>query len=73
VRIEADRDICIGAGMCALTAPEVFDQDADDGRVRLLDDRPTAEHVDAVRQAVTLCPSGALALRHDDPTGLTEG
>ncbi|MEU3275492.1 ferredoxin [Saccharomonospora sp. NPDC006951] len=61
--IEADRDVCIGAGMCALTAPAVFDQDDEDGRVLVLDDRPGASEADAVREAVELCPSGALTLR----------
>ena len=54
--IVADRDVCIGAGMCVLTAPDVFDQD-DEGLVVLL----TAEPADpAALAAVPLCPSGAL-------------
>lgn len=63
MKIEADRERCIGAGMCALTAPEVFDQDAEDGRVVLRTDRPRDGVVEAVREAVELCPSGALSLR----------
>jgi ferredoxin len=66
VRIEADRDVCIGAGMCALTAPDVFDQNTDDGRVVLLMERPADETAAAAREAVYLCPSGALTLREDD-------
>ncbi|MEV5834076.1 ferredoxin [Nocardia sp. NPDC052112] len=62
MRITVDRERCIGAGMCALIAAEVFDQDEDDGRVRLLDPRPPRGH-DAVREAVEACPSGALGLR----------
>lgn len=62
MRIIADRDLCIGAGMCALTAPEVFDQDADEGRVLLLSERPDAENAQAARQAVALCPAGALSI-----------
>ncbi|MEU7634082.1 ferredoxin [Nocardia sp. NPDC049220] len=61
VRIFADRERCIGSGMCALTAPEVFDQDEDDGRVRVLDARPRRGH-SAVRDALDACPSGALAI-----------
>ncbi|MBF6229443.1 ferredoxin [Nocardia abscessus] len=61
VRISADRERCIGAGMCALLAPEVFDQDEDDGRVRLLDARPQRGH-SAVREALEACPSGALEI-----------
>ncbi|EME53077.1 ferredoxin [Amycolatopsis decaplanina] len=39
MRLEVDRERCVGAGMCVLTAPEVFGQDEEDGRVRLLDRR----------------------------------
>lgn len=58
--IEADRDICVGAGNCVLTAPEIFDQD-DDGIVVLLNAEPTAEQENAVTTALTRCPSGALS------------
>jgi ferredoxin len=65
MRIEADLELCIGAGNCAMTAPDVFDQDPKDGRVVVLGDLTTA-NADAVRQAVWRCPSGALSL-HEDP------
>ncbi|WP_330228453.1 ferredoxin [Nocardia sp. NBC_00508] len=61
MRISADRERCIGAGMCALIASEVFDQDENDGRVRLLDHAPQRSDA-AVREAVEACPSGALAV-----------
>ncbi|MEU3399894.1 ferredoxin [Streptomyces filamentosus] len=66
-RLTADRDRCIGAGMCAMTAPEVFDQD-DDGLVLLLHPDPPADHRTAARLAVGLCPSAALTL-HDPAAG----
>jgi ferredoxin len=62
LKIEADRERCIGAGMCALTAPSVFDQDKDDGRVLLRTDCPDEEVLKAVLAAVELCPSGALSI-----------
>ncbi|MBB6344062.1 ferredoxin [Nonomuraea muscovyensis] len=62
MKIEADTTVCIGAGMCALTVPKVFDQSEEDGTVVLLDPSPPAELEDAVRRAVTLCPSGALSV-----------
>jgi ferredoxin len=46
---------CIGAGMCALTAPEIFAQD-DEGFVVLFDTDPAIK-------AAGFCPSGALSLR----------
>jgi ferredoxin len=59
MKIEADRDVCIGAGMCVLTLPEVFDQD-DDGVVVVLTPEVPAEHAEAAARAVLSCPSGAL-------------
>jgi ferredoxin len=60
--VRIDRDICIGAGLCVLAAPEVFDQ-ADDGLVVMIVDDPGEDADDAVREAVRRCPSGALSLR----------
>ncbi|MFI7442149.1 ferredoxin [Nonomuraea indica] len=62
MKIEADTTVCIGAGMCALTVPKVFDQSEEDGTVVLLDPSPPAELEGAVRRAVNLCPSGALSV-----------
>ncbi|MER5318475.1 ferredoxin [Streptosporangium roseum] len=62
MEIKADTDRCIGAGMCALTAPEVFDQSEEEGTVVLLDTDPPASREAAVRRAVQLCPSGALSV-----------
>jgi ferredoxin len=62
MRIKADTERCIGAGMCALTAPAVFDQSEDDGTVLLLQAEPPADQEGAVRRAVQVCPSGALSL-----------
>jgi ferredoxin len=61
-KIMADREKCVGAGMCVMTAPHVFDQD-DDGIV--LVEVPEPEDAgDAAKaaEAVQLCPSGALSL-----------
>ena len=59
MKIEADRDACIGAGMCVMTAEEVFDQ-GDDGIVVVLEVEVPAEHAAAAARAVASCPSGAL-------------
>ena len=62
VKIEADRDLCIGAGNCVLSAEAVFDQD-DDGVVVLLTEEVPDGEEERVREAVKLCPSGALRLQ----------
>ncbi|MFE0186962.1 ferredoxin [Streptomyces sp. NPDC059008] len=58
--VSIDRDRCVGAGMCVLTAPEVFDQDDEDGRVLLRTTAPSAAHTTAARQAVGFCPAAAI-------------
>jgi ferredoxin len=62
MKVAADRDVCIGAGMCVMTAESVFDQD-DDGLVVVLTEDPEGADVAAARSAVSLCPSGALSVR----------
>ncbi|MGP4914361.1 ferredoxin [Brachybacterium tyrofermentans] len=63
MQIDVDRAVCVGAGQCALTAPDVFDQD-DDGLVVLLDpnaaEDPESEGGTVVRDAEALCPSRAI-------------
>jgi ferredoxin len=61
MRINADRNVCIGSGNCVLTAPEVFDQ-GDDGLVDVLETHPAQGDEQRVRAAVTRCPSGAINL-----------
>lgn len=61
MRIEADRETCIGAGLCVLTADAVFDQD-DGGVVLVLAEQVPDGEEQRVLDAVNLCPSGALQL-----------
>ncbi|MFC4945932.1 ferredoxin [Pseudonocardia sp. GCM10023141] len=61
VRVAADRDRCVGSGMCLMAVPDVFDQD-DDGIVTLLTEAPADEQAGAVRKAVANCPSRALSV-----------
>ncbi|MEU4543470.1 ferredoxin [Nonomuraea dietziae] len=61
MRVTADTGVCVGAGMCALTVPAVFDQSEEEGLVVVLGSEVPAGLEQAVRRALTLCPSGALA------------
>lgn len=60
VRVEADPDLCIAAGMCVFTAPAVFDQNERDGRVVIRSEPIEPSEEELARTAVELCPSGAL-------------
>jgi ferredoxin len=61
MRVTADRRICVGAGMCVLAAPEIFDQD-DDGIVKVLRTAPEEGEEAAAGEAAHLCPSGAVQI-----------
>nr|WP_171904240.1 ferredoxin [Streptomyces abyssalis] len=69
LRIGVHRGRCAGAGMCALTAPEVFDQDDEEGLVVLLQSAPGPGRRAAARMAAGLCPAGAIILNSPDSTG----
>ncbi|MET7425119.1 ferredoxin [Dactylosporangium sp. NPDC005555] len=60
MRVEVDTDKCIGSGVCALVAGDVFDQRDDDGVVILLAERPAEEHHDSVYEAATRCPAAVI-------------
>ena len=64
MRIVANRERCIGAAQCVLSAPEVFEHD-DDGIVVVLDPQPHPDLHEDVRTGRALCPSGALTLLED--------
>ncbi|MFJ5033035.1 ferredoxin [Streptomyces sp. NPDC088560] len=66
MRIQVDRERCVGAGMCALTAPDVFTQD-DDGFSEILPGRKAAaaDHP-MVGEAVRACPVSAVSLHGTD-------
>ncbi|MFF9765724.1 ferredoxin [Streptomyces sp. NPDC014636] len=62
MHIDIDKDVCIGAGQCALAAPGVFTQD-DDGYSMLL---PGSEHGGddpMTREAARACPVSAITVR----------
>ncbi|MEV0125703.1 ferredoxin [Streptomyces sp. NPDC050703] len=57
--IHVDRDRCVGAGMCALTAPGVFTQD-DDGFSEVIPGREDGAGDPMVKEAVRACPVRAI-------------
>jgi ferredoxin len=62
MRIHVDRNRCVGAGQCALTAPALFDQGDDDGLVEVLDAEPDDTQAAAAAMAARVCPSGTITL-----------
>ena len=60
-RIAVDRDRCVGSGTCEALAPAVFEVD-DEGVLAVLRTEPGEDELPDVRDAVTACPTRALAL-----------
>lgn len=61
VKITVDRDACIGAGMCALTAPHLFDQD-DNGTSVVTEPSPQPPRYGEAERAWLSCPAAAVLL-----------
>ncbi len=59
IRIEIDRDQCIGSGNCLFWAPHTFDLD-DDARSVVID--PNGDTEDRIRVAADGCPARAIRL-----------
>ncbi|WP_407562331.1 ferredoxin [Streptomyces sp. 184] len=56
MRISVDTDRCVATGMCAFTAPEVFDQSDENGVVVVRRQDPPEDQHEAVREAAMSCP-----------------
>ncbi|MFI7130644.1 ferredoxin [Nonomuraea sp. NPDC050153] len=65
MKVIVDEVKCCGAGQCVLIAPEVFDQNEDDGIVILLEAEPAADRHAAVREAAAVCPAAAIQVVED--------
>jgi len=57
--IRVDRTLCMGSGQCCWYAPNTFDQD--DETVAIVID-PAGDTEEAIRSAVSGCPTGALSI-----------
>lgn len=62
MKVIIDQDLCVSAGQCVLSAPDVFDQRDEDGAVVLLAENPSDELAGDVREAAALCPARAIRL-----------
>lgn len=62
MQIVVDRDECEANALCQGIAPEVFQVD-DNDMLNVLIERPPADLIDRVQQAVDMCPKRALFLK----------
>ncbi|WP_432542028.1 ferredoxin [Kineococcus sp. SYSU DK002] len=57
MRVHVETQYCVAAGVCVLAAPDVFDQDDDEGLVVVLDEAPAEGQRAAVEEAAARCPA----------------
>lgn len=63
-RIVVDRGLCQGHGVCMGEAPEVFDVTRE-GKLTVLEERPSPSLREQVEAAVKYCPTGALSVAEE--------
>ena len=63
IKIVVDRGLCIGAGDCVDTAPNVFELDAED-KAHVID--PDGDPADLVVEAAANCPITAIFVEGED-------
>jgi ferredoxin len=61
MRVEVDRALCQGHGVCESEAPDVFEV-SKKGELTILDTRPPEALRKQVEQAVKFCPTRALKI-----------
>jgi ferredoxin len=64
MRIVIDWDLCQGHAVCMGEAPEVFDV-GDDGKLKILQERPAESLRGKIELAARYCPTGAISLQED--------
>ncbi|MFH9964510.1 ferredoxin [Streptomyces mirabilis] len=60
MKVVVDEEKCVAAGQCVAAAMDVFDQRDEDGIVVLLNENPSPEVADDVRNAAAVCPALAI-------------
>jgi len=59
MKVNVNKDQCIGCGACAALAPNVFEID-DDGLSKVIAEEITEEDEESARDAVDSCPTSAI-------------
>ena len=63
LKVEVDRDLCIGVGNCVAFAPTVFQLD-DKNKATVLD--PSSVDDDTLFEAAESCPENAIIIEDDE-------
>lgn len=62
VRATADKSLCVGAGLCVIARPDIFEQSDEDGLVRVIKDVLPADDMTELEAIAGRCPARAISL-----------
>lgn len=62
MKITVDMKLCEAYGECVFAAPDVFELDDDDEKVKVLADSPDDEKRSEVEKAAEVCPTSAITI-----------
>ena len=62
MKVVIDFDLCEENAVCMDTVPDVFYFGGDDDSLQIRSENVTAENEDALREAVRMCPRGAIRI-----------
>ncbi len=62
MKVNVNKDVCIGCGACAAICDEVFEI-SDDGLSSVKKEEVSAEKEQEVRDAADACPTGAIEVK----------
>ncbi len=60
MKLEVDKDVCIGCGACQAICPEVFEID-DDGLAKVISDNVPKDKIEDATDAKEGCPVSAIS------------
>ncbi|MGQ9676083.1 MAG: ferredoxin [Chloroflexota bacterium] len=61
MKLQVDRDLCIGCGLCAEIEPQVFELQ-DDGYAHVINENPDPSLRPKIQEAIDECPTDAISL-----------
>ena len=63
-KVELNRDLCVGCGMCASNSEKYFEF-GDDGLSQVIKEDIEAEDLDNLKETAELCPTEAISVVED--------
>lgn len=62
MKVNVDKDTCIGCGMCPSICPDVFEMDDDEGKAKVIVSEVPDGKDDEAQDAADSCPVNAISV-----------